>query len=133
MRCAMRTESQLQPSRINGAKFRGPVTPEGKLASWRNSLRHGLLSNTTALAGESCETYDQLLADFQIEHQPGETASPSSKPWLRHPAVNSAFAKWKPPGSISKWTPSPKSLPSLEMSRQENTQAQAALGAGIFS
>ena len=42
-----RSQKQIEASRLNGAKSRGPVTAAGKTASSANSLRHGLRSRTT--------------------------------------------------------------------------------------
>src|SRR5215213_5819039 len=37
-----RSPAQVEASRRNGARSRGPVTPEGKAQSSRNTLKHGL-------------------------------------------------------------------------------------------
>ena len=66
----MRTERQKQAARANGAKSRGPITPEGKLASSRNAITHGLLAGTIVLKGESEERFNALLADLHAELQP---------------------------------------------------------------
>ena len=66
----MRTERQKQAARANGAKSRGPITPEGKLASSRNAMTHGLLAGTIVLKGESEERFNALLADLHAELQP---------------------------------------------------------------
>jgi len=67
----MSSERQIIANRINGAKSHGPVTPEGKLASSRNSLVHGLLSEAIIIEGESAERFnalhDSLIAEFQPE------------------------------------------------------------------
>ena len=69
----MRTEKQIQASRANGARSRGPVTPEGKRISSRNSLRHGLLAQTVVLEEESSERFVELIAALTDEFQPRTT------------------------------------------------------------
>src|SRR3984957_5699222 len=71
----MRTEKQIEASRINGAKSHGPATEEGKLASSRNAVTHGLASATAsntdiALANEGQQCLDDLLHDLENEFQP---------------------------------------------------------------
>jgi hypothetical protein len=91
----MPSDLQIAASPANGAKSRGPKTPEGKLGSSRNSLRHGVLSKTIVLEDESSETFVELLAAPQDEHQPEtagldleihkpELATASSLPRLPH-------------------------------------------------
>jgi hypothetical protein len=66
----MRTESQIEASRANGAKSRGPVTAEGKHNSSRNAIKHGLLAETVVLKGELEERFIEVLADLEQELQP---------------------------------------------------------------
>jgi hypothetical protein len=71
----MRTENQIEASRINGAKSHGPTTEEGKLASSRNAVTHGLAAAATsntdiALANEGQQCFDDLLHDLENEFQP---------------------------------------------------------------
>jgi hypothetical protein len=69
----MSTPSQIQSARVNGARSHGPVTPAGKQKSARNATRHGLLSNTVVLEGESKERFEELLASLTAELQPRNT------------------------------------------------------------
>jgi hypothetical protein len=57
----MPTDKQIAASRANGARSRGPVTPEGKARSARNSTRHGLLARAILIEGESRDRFDDLV------------------------------------------------------------------------
>jgi hypothetical protein len=65
-----KNEKQIAASRANGAKTRGPITPEGKRKSARNSFRHGLLAKAIVFEGESREQFAALLKAFCDELQP---------------------------------------------------------------
>ena len=66
----MRTERQQQASRANGAKSRGPKTPEGKARSSQNSVIHGLLAKTVLIEGESASLFLALQAQLTDEFAP---------------------------------------------------------------
>jgi hypothetical protein len=65
----MSSERQAEANRRNGARSKGPVSPEGKKTSSRNATTHGLLSETVLLPGEDTEAYirmaDGILADLK--------------------------------------------------------------------
>ncbi len=65
-----KTEKQKSASRTNGAKTHGPITPEGKRNSARNSFRHGLLAKAIVFDGESREQFAALLKAFSDELRP---------------------------------------------------------------
>ena len=66
----MRTPKQTEASRANGAKSKGPVTPQGKINSSRNSTRHGMFADTIVLEAEEKSQFLELLDDLFEEHQP---------------------------------------------------------------
>jgi hypothetical protein len=57
-------------NRVNSQHSTGPRTPEGKLASFRNSFKHGLASAQLIIPGEDPAAFDALLTDLLDEHQP---------------------------------------------------------------
>jgi len=85
----MSSELKSETSRINGAKSHGPKTPEGKEASSRNSLKHGLTSRKTfILQSESVDDYRAMVAEHIAIHQP---ATPPEKELVQQMAI----ARWR--------------------------------------
>jgi hypothetical protein len=66
----MSSELKSETARANGAKSHGPVTPEGRAASSRNSLRHGLTAKSVVLPAESSEDFQELLDSYIDQFQP---------------------------------------------------------------
>ena len=66
-------EQRAAIARLNGARSRGPVTPEGK----RRVGRNGLLSRTVVLDSESSPRFRHLLGRLRREFQPHDTLETS--------------------------------------------------------
>ena len=66
----MATDAQINANRENAKKSTGPRTPEGKAASSRNSLRHGLCAETLLLPPEDPDHFLALLQDLQQRFLP---------------------------------------------------------------
>ena len=58
------TASQLAANQANALLSTGPVTPEGKAASSRNAIRHGLTAKSGMLASDDPEEYRQHCQVF---------------------------------------------------------------------
>src|ERR1035441_692112 len=58
------TEDQVNANRQNAKKSTGPRTAEGKAASSRNGLKHGLCANKHILLDEDPEEFLFLLQDL---------------------------------------------------------------------
>lgn len=62
--------AQLAANRANAQHSTGPKTPEGKVSSSRNSLKHGLASGEMIIPGEDRAAFAALLHDLIGDHQP---------------------------------------------------------------
>jgi hypothetical protein len=66
----MRSEKQIQASRANGARSRGPVTAQGKRNSSRNNLRHGFCIHDPSLDHNPPAAFLTLKAQYTADFQP---------------------------------------------------------------
>ena len=66
----MRTPAQQAASRANGARSRGPKTPEGKLRSTAKPFLHDLLAKATVLKNESREGFQELVRQHMLRIAP---------------------------------------------------------------
>jgi hypothetical protein len=63
-------KSRAEINRANAAHSTGPVGAAGKLASSRNSLKHGLASGQLIMPGEDAGAFEALLESLIDDHQP---------------------------------------------------------------
>jgi hypothetical protein len=81
--------SRSEQSRINGARSKGPKTPEGKHASSRNALEHGLCAEkVVVLQNERPAAFDQLHAAFVEKFRPQDNAE-------RELVLQAVAARWR--------------------------------------
>ena len=64
------SDKKRAASQANGRKSKGPKTPEGKRASSRNALRHGILADTILIEGESRERFISFYKSLVQELAP---------------------------------------------------------------
>jgi hypothetical protein len=66
----MSSQSKIDANRENAKKSTGPRSPQGKAASSRNSLRHGLCAEKYLLLDEDPAAYTALVADHYQRFRP---------------------------------------------------------------
>jgi hypothetical protein len=59
-------------SRANGARSRGPKTPQGKERSAQNARRHGLLARCIVLQTESTDAFQAIMTEYIRRFQPAD-------------------------------------------------------------
>ena len=67
----MTTHAQINANRANAKNSSGPKTEAGKLASSRNSLRHGCTSKQNVIPGEDPAEYEALRRELHNDFKPG--------------------------------------------------------------
>src|SRR5437870_5718536 len=67
---SMSTVKQIEANRENAKRSTGPRTPQGKSASSRNALKHGLYAEQLLLPFESEKEFEEHAAGFRDEYQP---------------------------------------------------------------
>ena len=61
---------KIQSARANGARSRGPVTPEGRTRYSKNAIKHGLSSRAIVLSNESESDFEKLLESYLAQFNP---------------------------------------------------------------
>ena len=61
---------KIESARANGARSRGPVTPEGRARSSKNAIKHGLSSRAIVLSNESESEFEKLLESYLAQFNP---------------------------------------------------------------
>lgn len=70
----MASPAQVLANRENAQHSSGPKTQEGKQASSRNSVRHGLTGTQIIMPGEDAAAYEELRHGLHEAHQPATEA-----------------------------------------------------------
>ena len=107
---------QTKASRENGAKSHGPVTPEGKLHSSRNALKHGLCARRLLLPDESPDDLRELEVHWMRQLQPFTRAERSG-------AEQVAFTDFL----VGRYGRAEASLLSIEMEKHSGDPKPSAL------
>ena len=120
----MTTSRKSESARANGAKSRGPITPEGKLASSQNATQHGIFSRTMVLGCESQNRFEQVLAELKEQVQPRNSRESGYVEIM-------AIARWR---QMRVWAVQ-KAAIELEMARAESAHLESirAESAGLES
>ena len=110
----MTTSRKSESARANGAKSRGPTTPEGKLASSQNATQHGIFSRTMILGCESQNRFEQVLAELKDQVQPRNSTESGYVEVM-------AIARWR---QMRVWAVQ-KTAIELEMARAESANTES--------
>ena len=111
----MKHDKRSITSPLNGQKSRGPITEEGKKISSRNAGRHGLLSETIVIVGESAERFDAHLDRLIDEYHPSTETECSI-------VEEMAVAKWR---QMRIWGMESSDMTEEILSQESNAQIAA--------
>jgi len=114
----IRTLKQIEASRINGAKSRGPVAAKANYAAIVNSVRYGLLAGTVVLPGESNDRFLEMVHTMAAHLKPANEIEACLIDTL-------AISRW----CQLRFAGLLKSATELEMARQEGPAPNRAIEA----
>jgi len=63
---------RILASQANGARFKGPLTAEGKRRSSQNAISHGVLAKHIVMHNESPEGFEAVMKDHLTRLQPAD-------------------------------------------------------------
>jgi hypothetical protein len=69
----MATENQIRANRANAAKSTGPITTEGKQASFQSAARCSLIAGTVVFRNESIRRFNDLASALTLQFQPRDS------------------------------------------------------------
>ncbi len=82
------SEARQAASRANGAKSKGPVTPEGKQRSSQNAVTHGILARSLTLSDGDAQLFQSLHSNYVRRFTPRDQPE--------HDLIEEAvYAKWQ--------------------------------------
>jgi uncharacterized protein YecA (UPF0149 family) len=91
----MATQPQIAANQLNAQFSTGPRTPEGKQASSRNALRHGLHASINSLSHNERAQFDEIFNHFAAQY-PQPEAEPAlhdlALAWFRRERVRTMEA-----------------------------------------
>jgi hypothetical protein len=70
----MASPAQILANRENAQRSTGPTSREGRQASSRNAIRHGLTGTQIVIPGEDAAAYEQLRQELHQSHDPRNEA-----------------------------------------------------------
>jgi hypothetical protein len=85
--------AQVAANRLNALKSTGPITPDGKAASSRNSTKHGFCSLVTHVPGEDPDGFDARFASFDATLNPADDPVAARRRLLETPEGCDALIK----------------------------------------
>lgn len=67
----MRTDAQIEASRLNGAKSKGPITEDGRIRSSQNATKHGMAGHKLmVIEGESLQEWSDTIDEHVRAFEP---------------------------------------------------------------
>jgi hypothetical protein len=87
----MTTKKQVQANRNNAGRSTGPRSQDGKAASSKNAVTHGVLSKEIVLPTEDANEFEDLSNDLHRSLAPEGASTPMLNPFTFVISLSSSF------------------------------------------